>query len=308
MGKSTSFVSHPGISVCTLIASAGLTDQVDQLLEGDRYSYFNLTCHDEFLDIVEHQKHQIDCLIFQETSELPSLVHELHLGATLLPTVILEPESAQPKPSAIDDKSDVYSHQSNGNLIYHKAEVHLQPREIKYLSAAVSQAINQFMRLPIAYRSSDLDDISTNATTQTTSETRLSSQDKSLSKKLHERLGYLGIIYKRNPAHFFKNLSKAGQQDLLEELRKGYREIISMYFEDDGNVNQHIDMLVNMIFFADLPTAQIIQIHMELMDAMEKQLIIEGRNPDFLLGYRLALIDTMAHLCEMYRRSILRAR
>jgi circadian clock protein KaiA len=43
---------------------------------------------------------------------------------------------------------------------------------------------------------------------------------------------------------------------------------------------------------------------MELMDEFSKQLKLEGRNDDILQDYRLTLIDTIAHLCEMYRRSI----
>ena len=43
---------------------------------------------------------------------------------------------------------------------------------------------------------------------------------------------------------------------------------------------------------------------MELMDEFAQQLKLEGRNEDILLDYRLALIDIVAHLCEMYRRSI----
>ncbi len=308
MVKTTYFVSHPSISVCTLIPSEGLTDQVGQLLEASRYSCFNSTCSDDFLNVIERQKHQIDCLIFQETSELPNLVHELHLGATLLPTIILETKAGQHQPSASDEGLNVNSPQSNGKPIYHRAEVHLHSAEIRHLSIAVSQAITQFIRLSTIYRSSGVDDAKAEATTQKSSETNSNSQGKDLSQKLHARLGYLGVFYKRNPPHFFKNLSKAEQQDLLRELQASYKKIISLYFEDDSAVNQHIDMFVNMIFFADLPTAHIIQIHMELMDAMENQLIIEGRNPDFLLGYRLALIDTLAHLCEMYRRSIMRAR
>ena len=40
------------------------------------------------------------------------------------------------------------------------------------------------------------------------------------------------------------------------------------------------------------------------MDEFAHQLKIEGRSEDILLDYRLALIDIIAHLCEMYRRSI----
>ena len=43
---------------------------------------------------------------------------------------------------------------------------------------------------------------------------------------------------------------------------------------------------------------------MDLMDEFAKQLQLENRSEEILLDYRLTLIDIIAHLCEMYRRSI----
>jgi circadian clock protein KaiA len=43
---------------------------------------------------------------------------------------------------------------------------------------------------------------------------------------------------------------------------------------------------------------------MNLIDGFAKQLKLEGNQNDFLQDYRLALLDVMAHLCEMYRRSV----
>jgi circadian clock protein KaiA len=43
---------------------------------------------------------------------------------------------------------------------------------------------------------------------------------------------------------------------------------------------------------------------MDLMEEFATQLKLEGRSEDILLDYRLTLIDTIAHLCEMYRRSV----
>jgi len=40
------------------------------------------------------------------------------------------------------------------------------------------------------------------------------------------------------------------------------------------------------------------------MDQFSQQLKLEGRSDEILLDYRLTLIDIVAHLCEMYRRSI----
>jgi circadian clock protein KaiA len=43
---------------------------------------------------------------------------------------------------------------------------------------------------------------------------------------------------------------------------------------------------------------------MNLIEGLGKQLQLEGHKNDFLQDYRLALLDVMAHLCEMYRRSM----
>lgn len=125
-----------------------------------------------------------------------------------------------------------------------------------------------------------------------------------LTEKLKERLGYLGVYYKRNPQAFFRNLSDIEKQNLLELLKFKYREIILNYFTDRRDLNQKIDELADALFFADVAISQLVEIHMELMDEFAKRLKIEGRNDDILLDYRLTLIDVMAHLCEMYRRSI----
>ena len=43
---------------------------------------------------------------------------------------------------------------------------------------------------------------------------------------------------------------------------------------------------------------------MELMDNFSQQLKLEGRSNDIILDYRLALVDIIANLGEMYRRSL----
>jgi circadian clock protein KaiA len=125
-----------------------------------------------------------------------------------------------------------------------------------------------------------------------------------LTRKLKERLGYLGVYYKRNPQLFFRNLSESEKQKLLDLLKFEYREIILNYFANKHDLNQSIDKFTDKLFFTDIAIAQVVEIHMELMDEFAKQLKIEGRSDEILLDYRLTLIDVMAHLCEMYRRSI----
>ena len=77
-----------------------------------------------------------------------------------------------------------------------------------------------------------------------------------------------------------------------------------MLFAQNNTLNSQIDEFVNISFFSDVPVTKIVEIHMDLMDEFSKQLKLEGRQEDLLLDYRLTLIDTLAHLCEMYRRSI----
>ena len=112
------------------------------------------------------------------------------------------------------------------------------------------------------------------------------------------------MYYKRNPQQFFRNLSGQERQELMDQLTREYRQIILNYFSKGTKINQAIDRFVNDAFFADLSVSQIVEIHMELMDDFAQQLKLEGRNEDILIDYRLTLIDIIAHLCEMYRRSI----
>jgi circadian clock protein KaiA len=112
------------------------------------------------------------------------------------------------------------------------------------------------------------------------------------------------VYYKRNPSHFYRNLSPQEKREYLELLSAEYREIILVYFSQEANVNDLLDQFVNQAFFADLAISQILEIHMELMDEFAQHLKLEGRSEEVLLDYRLALIDILAHLGEMYRRSI----
>ena len=308
MDKSDPVISESSISICTFVSSEALAGQLNQFLLRDRYSCLNFSRHDEFLSLVNDKRHEIDCLIFQETAELPVLAHELHLEATLLPTVILEGGKENSNQPIV--QPEPYDHGASPDLkvsqaIYHKAEVRLPTDELQYLSGAVSRAINQFMNLATPSPDAVKDEMGVETSIEDARSVNWSSQAQSLSD-IHGRLGYLGFFYKRSAAHFFRNLSPESQQSFLKELRVRYHEIISEYFHEESSVNQKIDLFVNMVFFADLPTAQVIEIHMELIEVLSHKLKVEGRDVDFLLSYRLALIDTIAHLCEMYRRSIRR--
>jgi circadian clock protein KaiA len=91
---------------------------------------------------------------------------------------------------------------------------------------------------------------------------------------------------------------------LLASLQRTYRDLLLSYFKDPAAANQALESFVNTAFFSDLPVTKAVEIHMDLIDSFSTQLKLEGHKSDFLQDYRLALLDVMAHLCEMYRRSI----
>ncbi len=110
--------------------------------------------------------------------------------------------------------------------------------------------------------------------------------------------------HKRERPQFFQQMPPAKQQELLQQLKSDYRQIIINYFVADITVKQKIERFINKAFFTDIPIPQIIEIHIELIEEFSKQLKLEGRSDEILLDYRLTLIDVLANLCEMYRDAI----
>lgn len=164
--------------------------------------------------------------------------------------------------------------------------IHLQPDQIEKLPETIEGAIAQFLA-------------------QNDRDQTISNQQQRLSQKLKERLGYLGVYYKRNPDQFLRAMTPDDRCTFLTKLAETYKTITLEYFkESPDRLNQKIDEFATMAFLADVSVSQILEIHMNLMDQLSKQLRIEGHKDEILLDYRITLIDVIAHLCEMYRRSI----
>jgi circadian clock protein KaiA len=250
-------------------------------------------------------------LVFEVNRDLQSLLGKLQERSIFLPAVIFSAgPGVEEKPEA--PYSDGFeaaastankSQEESCTFFYHPAEVQLAIARSSEIASSIDRAIAQFLKLstpvPVNYQSATVD-----ATVQLTAQSLLSRQQRRLAEKLRERLGYLGVYYKRNSQIFLRNLSAPEKQKFLEQLKSSYRDILLNYFSQDTAVNNQIDEFVNLAFFADVPVTQIVEIHMELMDEFAKQLKLEGRNEEILLDYRLTLIDAIAHMCEMYRRSI----
>ena len=300
----------PQLSIGIFIRSEEIAASAIELLRGERYALTHIKSAVEFLGFLKHNYH-LDCLVFEVNRDLQSLLGKLQERSIFLPAVIFSAgPGVEEKPEA--PYSDGFeaaastankSQEESCTFFYHPAEVQLAIARSSEIASSIDRAIAQFLKLstpvPLNYQSATVD-----ATVQLTAQSLLSRQQRRLAEKLRERLGYLGVYYKRNSQIFLRNLSAPEKQKFLDQLKSSYRDILLHYFSQDTGVNNQIDEFVNLAFFADVPVTQIVEIHMELMDEFAKQLKLEGRNEEILLDYRLTLIDALAHMCEMYRRSI----
>lgn len=299
---------RPQLFIGTLLTLDSLTQTILKVLGNDRYNVVHAQNQEQFFQLIEQEKQHLDCLVLQLNADLPQVINWLYGQASLLPSVLIDPPAHQDQAATITqplgdlppDSSDLIAPELS--FTYHTAEVHVTIDQLPAIDCYIDQAIRQFLALSPSWRSASPVTIGF-IRDQPTLDVLIREQNR-LTEKLKERLGYLGVYYKRNPQNFFRHLPPKQRQELLDKLKSEYRDIILRYFANDGTLNQRIDDFVNTVFFTDIPVAQIVETHMELMDEFSKQLKLEGRSEEILLDYRLTLIDTIAHLCEMYRRSI----
>ena len=281
------------LSLCLFVPDS-VARKLESIFQGDRYQLAFFHDRDTFRAFLEDQPEHIDCLlVIDETDSLPVL-NRLYEQGRLLPIILLSPH-----PSALDSNTD------KPTIVYHNAEIHLPESEWSDLPAVVDKAIAHYLHLgPSCALVNNAEEDNPSEIKDDSKQSFLLLQQRRLADKLKERLGYLGVYYKRNPSHFYRNLSPQEKREYLDLLSAEYREIILAYFSQEINVNDMLDQFVNQAFFADLAISQILEIHMELMDEFAQHLKLEGRSEEVLLDYRLTLIDILAHLGEMYRRSI----
>ncbi|MBW4673297.1 MAG: circadian clock protein KaiA [Desmonostoc geniculatum HA4340-LM1] len=163
---------------------------------------------------------------------------------------------------------------------------------IAWICNLISAMIGQFYYLPVAV---------------TTSGIINSSQhwlQRHPSQPDNDKHFYVFASYSQKRQQHFQQMTLGERQELLNQLKLDYSDILIDYFTTDKTLKEKIDKFINTIFYANIPVPQIIEIHMEVIDEFSKQLKLEGRSDETLLDYRLTLIDILAHLCEVYRSSI----
>lgn len=279
--------------ICLFSTQQQLSDSVIELLNYNRYEVRCLSLIEELTDFVIKNHQQIDCLILLADCQLSSFIKQLWESEIFLPTVIVKVE--EPKDTLSKVTTDYGKFLADKAAIYHPAELRLYFTQLREINTYINLAITKFINLAPNSKTSQHSPMGSRS---------LITQQRRLTEKLKERLSYRGIYYKRNHNSFYCNLSSEEQEKLHSRLSQSYRRILLDYFDNGSEINKSIDEFVDQAFFADISTSQILEIHMELIDDFSQQLKLEGRNDDILLDYRLPLIDVIAHLCEMYRRSI----
>jgi circadian clock protein KaiA len=260
---------QPALTIASLIRSPALADACAQSLKGGRYQLAPIDPSGDPMRELDRRRHEFDAILLEEGAVDNAFFECLRGLEVHLPAVVIGPIS--------------------GKGLFQEAEVRLPPDQLEQLSYSLDAA-RYLRRNPPPDGAADVSPAST-------------PDGWMLSNRLNGRLGYLRVYYKRDPSRFLCNLEAEERSELLRSLTRTYRDLLISYFKDPAAANQAIESFVNTAFFADLPITKTVEIHMNLIEEFWKKLKLEGHKNDFLQEYRLALLDVIAHLCEMYRRS-----
>ncbi|MCX5951239.1 MAG: circadian clock protein KaiA [Cyanobacteria bacterium] len=264
---------EPLLTIASLLIEPRLSQACGHCLQGGRYQLVCLDPGENPVEVLDRRRDEFDAVLLEQGVLAPDVLRALGDKGLLLHAVVIG--------------------EVTGRQEYHDAEVHLPADQLVQLSYSFDAAVSRFLRRGLSHGGS-----------QGAGPSKDASDRWKLANRLNGRLGYLGIYYKRDPSRFLRNLGESERQDLLDSLKLTYRDLLISYFQDPAAANQALESFVNTAFFSDLPITYTVEIHMNLIDEYEKQIKLEGHKNNFLQDYRLALLDVMAHLCEMYRRSV----
>ena len=267
-------MSQPALTIASLLPDPRVERACRSWLKGGRYQLEDLGSLADPIRELQQRRESFDVVLLQQGVHPPEVYEELRQQGLLMPAVVIGEVS--------------------GRVEYHEAEVHLPQDQLEQIAYSVDAAVSRFLRRGMPSAPAGAGDA---AGAETPERWRL-------PNRLKGRLGYLGVFYKRDRSLFLRNLPQEEREELLRSLKRSYRDVLIGYFRDPAAANQAIESFVHSAFFCDLPINKVVEIHVDLIDTFWKQLKLEGHKNDFLQDYRLALLDVMAHLCEMYRRSV----
>lgn len=263
----------PALTIASLLRTPALREACALWLKSGRYALVPMGDSSDSVEALSARREEVDAVLLEQGALAPEIYRVLREQELLLPAVVIGEVS--------------------GRIEYHDSEVHLPADQLEQLPYSLDAAISRFLRRGLLGAGG----LGPGSPANT-------EENWKLANRLKDRLGYLGVYYKRDPERFFRHLPESEREELLRSLSRTYRDLLVSYFRDPATANQALESFVNTAFFADLPITLAVEIHMNLIEGFWKQLKLEGHKNDFLQDYRLALLDVMAHLCEMYRRSI----
>lgn len=264
---------EPALTIASLIRDPRLQETCSRWLAGGRSQMVWVDPATDAVAELDQRRDEFDAVLLEEGALDRQAYQALSDLGLLLPAVVIGAVS--------------------GRIEFHDAEVHLPPDQLEQLSYSLDAAVSRFLRHGLVTASSS-----------PAGQAQGTPDRWKLANRLKGRLGFVGVFYKRDPSRFLRNLPELERHELIHSLERTYRDLLLSYFRDPAAANQALESFVNTAFFSDLPITKTVEIHMNLIDGFSKQLKLEGHKNDFLQDYRLALLDVMAHLCEMYRRSI----
>jgi circadian clock protein KaiA len=264
---------EPLLTIASLLREPRLVQACAQSLQGGRYQLVSLDPGENLVELLDQRREEFDAVLLEQGVLAADVFRALGEKGLFLPAVVIGEVTGQQE--------------------YHNAEVHLPADQLVQLSYSFDAAVSRFLRRGLA-----------NGGSHRVGPDNDASDRWKLANRLNGRLGYVGVYYKRDPSRFLRHLGESERKDLLDSLKLTYRNLLISYFQDPAAANQALESFVYTAFFSDLPITYTVEIHMNLIDEYDKQIKLEGLKTDFLQDYRLALLDVMAHLCEMYRRSV----
>ena len=128
-------------------------------------------------------------------------------------------------------------------------------------------------------------------------------QQNKLDRKLNKKLPS-DVCFNRNYSSFFTNLLDLEPGKIQEKFELIYAQILFNYFSDEEKASSLINRFLKLAFSVNLPMNKVIEIHLEVINGLEHQLMLESLNTQYLTDYRLALIDVIAQLGEIYRSAV----
>ena len=109
--------------VCIYLYDDKFTTSVTKLISKYRYLISFTNSEREFFQTIEENTN-MDCLLFQEYSELTSLIHKLHNKSILLPAVIIKlsesENSLEAQQLTHNDFTEYTTKQNSQSIIYHQ--------------------------------------------------------------------------------------------------------------------------------------------------------------------------------------------